>query len=76
MPLEGAMALVLAVILFTLTVTLPWFLKIVTGTLLAISLFAAFFAFLYRAQIPFLWVIYLGRYVEPGRVPSECKTRL
>ena len=76
MPLEGVVALVLSLIFFTLTLIAPGIVKIIPGLLLLCALAAAVIAFAFRAQLPFLLVIFLGRIIEPRRVTSETRSRL
>jgi hypothetical protein len=76
MPLEGVIALVLSLVFCSLTLVAPGMAKIIPGILLIGSLLSAVVAFAFRAQLPFLYVIFLGRIVEPHRVTSETRTRL
>lgn len=76
MPLEGVVALVLALIFFSLTLIAPGIAKFIPGLLLAGSIIAAIIAFAFRAELPFLVVILQGRFIEPRRVTSETRSRL
>ena len=76
MPLEGVIALVLSLVFGSLTLVAPGITKLIFGLLLTASLLSAVFAFAFRSQLPFLFIIFLGRIVEPHRVSSETRTRL
>ena len=76
MPLEGVIALVMALIFGSLTLVAPGVTKIIPGLLFAGSLIFAVIAFAFRTQLPFLFVIFQGRFVEPRRVTSETRTKL
>jgi len=76
MPLEGVVALVLSLVFGTLTLIAPGMTKVIPVILLTGSLLSAIVAFAFRAQLPFLFIILLGRIVEPRRVTSETRTRL
>lgn len=76
MPLEGVVALVLALIFVTLTLIASGIAKFIPGLLLTGSVIAAIIAFAFRAELPFLVVILQGRFIEPRRVTSETRSRL
>ena len=74
MPIAGAVGLVMALIFISIILITPGIFKIIPGLLMIISLVVAAFAFRFRAQLPFLFVIFQGRFVEPGRVTTETRT--
>jgi hypothetical protein len=76
MPIEGVGALVLSLVFGTLTLIVPTIAKLIFGLLLICSLVAAVVAFSFRAQLPFLFIMFQGRIIEPNRVTSEMRTRL
>jgi len=76
MPLEGAVCLVLSLILLTITLITPGLFRILPGLLLVASLTGAVISFVFRAKLPFLIVIFQGRFLERGRVTTETRTRL
>lgn len=75
MPLVAAICLVLSLISVAIIFVVPGVFKVIPVFFLVASLVAAVCAFIFREQLPFLLVIYLGRFVEKGRVSTESRTK-
>ena len=75
MPVSGVVCLVLALLFVCLTIIAPGLSKIIPGGLLIASLVGAVVSFVFRDELPFLFVILRGR-IEKGRVTTETRSRL